>query len=539
MGPRTSTAREHEHGFTIVEVMVAMVILLVGLAGTITLLDEANAKTTTDKAREGAVALSRELVEAARSNPYDQLTPGNVVGAIRGQTGFSASTLSGAGWQVQRRGVLYTMAVGVCSVDDPADGRGAQDPTFCAGDSSTTAAQCATALGGDGSISGAGTASGVTVGECGIDLNRDGQVDNLTRADLNQCTASPCPGGGTADKNPDDYKRVVTLVRWPIGSGSRFVLESTTLPYPGLSAAPRVDALTAVTANPLTDYTVTSFAATATTNRKASSVAWSLDGTPSGTATAANPAATSWSISWPLGAAACATGGTSPASGEVLDGVYVLGAKASDGYGQSGPTKAVTVTLNRCVPYAPSKPLVVRVGSSTIQALWTPNAERDVESYQLFRASGTNTNTACPASKASACTETSPPSSGAWDYYVVASDRDGSGNLRAGRQSPRTPIDFAITPPTAPTGVAGARVTALSARITWTAATGTPGGYQVYRDGTSLSDRYGDVLPATATSFTDTNAMQGHTYYVATTNSDGTTAPVQAESVKSAGVYVP
>ena len=78
-----------EHGFTIVEVMVAMVVLLVGMAGTATLLDQANLKTTTDKAREGGVALSRELVEASRSRPYDQLTQGNVVSTVRSQNGFT------------------------------------------------------------------------------------------------------------------------------------------------------------------------------------------------------------------------------------------------------------------------------------------------------------------------------------------------------------------------------------------------------------------------------------------------------------------
>jgi type II secretory pathway pseudopilin PulG len=233
----TSCARaaRSQAGFAIVEVMVAMVILLVGLGGTMTLLDQAQETTSSTKAREGAVALSRELVEAARGIPYDQLAQGSIVSTIRARPGFGASTIGAKGWTIERRGIDYTMAVGVCSVDDPADGQGTADGGFCAtGSGATTSSQCASALGTTGDIAGMGSASGGQVGDCGIDLDKDGQVDGLTLADLGSCPLGACPGGGAADKSPDDYKRVVTLVRWRTGAGSRFVLQSTTLPYPGL-----------------------------------------------------------------------------------------------------------------------------------------------------------------------------------------------------------------------------------------------------------------------------------------------------------------
>lgn len=530
-----------QHGFTIVEVMVAMVILLIGLAGTITLLDQANASTTTDKAREGAVALSRELVEAARSQSYDQLTQGNVVSATRSRNGFTASAVNGAGWQIQRRGITYTMAVGVCSVDDPNDNTGARDPGFCAGNGTTTATQCAGALGRTGDIGGAGTAVGVTVGDCGIDLSRDGQVDNLTLGEIGSCTGSVCSGGGTTDKNPDDYKRVVTLVRWTIGAGSRFVLQSTSLPYPGLSGAPRVNSLTAAGNNyVISDRNATSFTATAVTNRRAASVAWSLDGTPTGTAAAVGTAGTQWTVTWPLTTAACAAGGTTPANGEVLDGAYVLGAKAFDSYAQAGPTKAQTVTLDRCAPYKPADPTVARIGGSGVEAVWNPNRERDIEGYQLFRVQGAGSASAvCSMSRALACTDSSFPSSGSWDYYVVAYDRDSVTNgFRAGAISAKITINLSNNPPIAPAGaLAGSRLTASSTSISWAAspgdADGTIKGYRVYRDGTSLNNRYGPLLAASATSFTDTAATEGHTYYVAAVDND------DAESAKTAGVDIP
>ena len=42
-----------ESGFTLVEVMVAITLLLVGVLGTVTMIDGANAVTTRTKAREG------------------------------------------------------------------------------------------------------------------------------------------------------------------------------------------------------------------------------------------------------------------------------------------------------------------------------------------------------------------------------------------------------------------------------------------------------------------------------------------------------
>ena len=54
---------------------MAALILVIGTLGTIALIDGANATTSSTKAREQGVNLQREIVEAARSVPYSQLTP--------------------------------------------------------------------------------------------------------------------------------------------------------------------------------------------------------------------------------------------------------------------------------------------------------------------------------------------------------------------------------------------------------------------------------------------------------------------------------
>src|SRR4051794_27139126 len=110
--------RCREAGYTLVEVTVAAFVLVVGLLGTLAMLDNASITTSSTKAREQAVALQRELVEAARSIPYDELVPGGVVPAIQAHPDLRDEESSTPGWQIDRRGVRYTVSVGACAVDD-------------------------------------------------------------------------------------------------------------------------------------------------------------------------------------------------------------------------------------------------------------------------------------------------------------------------------------------------------------------------------------------------------------------------------------
>jgi len=533
----TSFARaaRSQAGFTIIEVMIAMVILLVGLGGTLTLLDQSQRTTSATKARDGAVALSRELVEAARGMPYDQLTQGSVVSDIRAMPGFTTSSFGAGGWTIQRRGITYAAAVGVCTVDDPTDGQGKQDGSFCAdGTGGSSSSQCANALGTSGNISGSGTASGAHVGDCGIDLDKDGQVDGLTLSEAGSCGSGAC-GGGTEDKNPEDYKRVVTLVRWTSGEGSRFVLQSTTLPYPGLSGAPRVTDLH-ITQGGLTivDPTQTTAPFQATTSRKAASVSWLVDGTPQGNAVG-DSTGTTWTFTWALGTTGCSVSpSAAPHPDEVVDGAYVVGAKAFDTFGQPGAVTAQTLTLNRCPAYAPTGFRAVHVGDQ-VEIAWFPSPEHDIEGYKVFRRQGSGSETeVCGLSGALACIDSGAPTSGSWDYLVYAYDKDPGGSLRQGQPSQVVTLDMTNHAPYTPQSI-----TASSGpTLTWSAPSpGDPdagdsiAGYRIYRDGTALIDRYPSV-PAGTTTFTDSaGALDGpHTYYVAAVDSKG------AESSKTSAV---
>src|SRR4051794_22492770 len=213
----TRPSLSSERGFTIVETMVAMVVLVVGLIGVAGMMDHAVQASVTTKAREGGVALQREIVETAKGLAYDSLTPSSVVSQLRAANPGLVDA-GDPGWQIKRRNITYTISVGVCSVDDPSDLYGTHDAaTFCAtGAGKATAAQCRAALGTSGSIAGEGIASGYVVGDCGLDTNANGSVNNLTE-NVVGCVTGHC--ADSDDKNPDDYKRIVVLVRWSQGGG--------------------------------------------------------------------------------------------------------------------------------------------------------------------------------------------------------------------------------------------------------------------------------------------------------------------------------
>jgi prepilin-type N-terminal cleavage/methylation domain-containing protein len=65
-----------ESGFSLVEVVVAVTILLVGVLGVVAMVDGANAASSQNKAREGATSVARSIVEVGRAVMYGR-APGS------------------------------------------------------------------------------------------------------------------------------------------------------------------------------------------------------------------------------------------------------------------------------------------------------------------------------------------------------------------------------------------------------------------------------------------------------------------------------
>ena len=172
-----------ERGFTLIEVMVTMLILVVGIGGTLALIDGANARTLATKEREAGNALTREVIEAARSVPYRQLG--------------GTSLKTAAPGRARTRGHH--------AVDGRVDGRAPQADVH-----------------------------GRRVGLLG--RRRPGRLRQYGRRE-----GSVARGSGTADRNPDDYKRLAVTVSWTRRGVTRNIKQTGVVNNEASSAGPDVE----------------------------------------------------------------------------------------------------------------------------------------------------------------------------------------------------------------------------------------------------------------------------------------------------------
>jgi hypothetical protein len=509
---------------TIIEVIVAATVLLIGVLGVATMVEGANSASTAGKAREQGANLAREVLEFGRSIPYAQLLPTAVVAKLQAKPGL-ANANAGPGWTIQRRGVTYTLAVGVCAVDDPSDGYGTEDPNlFCAaGAKATPSPACAQLMGRSGSVTGdsaavkqnSSTLSGQqAIGLCGLDPDLDGRVDYLTQSDASQCAGGACQNTPSSnDLTPDDYKRLVVLVTWSSQPASGYVLQSTLITNPGQASGPPINSfgLGGSLTSPITDSTLTSIPFTLTADSQATSVQWSLNGVAQASATSSSG---SWTFSWSVGS----TGSGS----EVLDGNYTVGVVAFDSNGNAGPPRSMTITLNRRAPYAPPNFGGGRNGS-VVDLQWSPNKEGDVLGYRVYRIAGSGQPDVLVCSTGNAqsvsCQDTNPPNVSSIQYYVVALDKDANANTREGDHSTTLTVGTTNKAPNAATGLQASTQNGNTVLL-WTAPNPADADgdvisfYRIYRDGQAVSNRY-DTAPANVSTYTDTaTGGVAHTYYV-------------------------
>jgi prepilin-type N-terminal cleavage/methylation domain-containing protein len=502
MGMSPPRLRFDERGFTLIEVLVAIFILLVGVLGVMSLIDGANFATAQTKSREGGTNLAREILDGARAVDYDKLTPAEIVGQLQGQPGLADSSASTAGWQVARRGITYTVsAVPVCKIDDPQDGFGDHtDGGFCASSSTT----------------------------------------------------------GTTDGNPDDLRRMDVTVEWSVGALDRSVRQTTLIINPSGSLGPSVKAFcvtglpaslsTACPATPISvvphpTNTTVSFAATTS---PAAAFHWQVDDAGSrGNATRAS--STSWTFDWDLrtvGTFAC-----TQTPEWTLDGNYLVGGQAFDSNGIQGQRRAVTLTVNRSLPFEtcdfdggyndPPGDGPIPDKSPVVDLQWKANPERDIVGYRVYRQEVGSPDPvevgSCSLTIETSCFD-SNPLAGTYDYYAVAVDRDPTtGSLRDGVAGApkRIVVPSSNRPPEAPPAVTATTSEGLP-EITWSEASDPDGHairfYRIYRNGTTYAHRY-DKSDGLALSYTDRNpGSPGDTYYVSAVdeffNESAPTGPV-------------
>jgi prepilin-type N-terminal cleavage/methylation domain-containing protein len=459
-------------GFTLIEVLVAMFVLLVGVLGALTLVNRANATTSANQAREAATNLAREVIETARSVPYEKLAGASIASTLQSSPGL-ADASTNPGWQIRRRNYTFTVSVSSCVYDDPRDGVAAtHDATFCA-DSATT----------------------------------------------------PSVAGAPADKNPEDYKRVRADMTWTQRSVAREVHQVELINNPGSAGATAVRSLApdTPTVNPVTSGTTANFILT--TSSTPYTLHWLLDGASQGPVT--NGSGNTWRFSWPLGNASDA--------GSVVDGTYVVSAEAFNQYGQAGASKSYTLTINRRAPERVTGVAGGRTADASaphgdvVFIEWLPNRDLDITGYTVYRRDASGPVVVCPAPVKLQCVDRDPPDADSVHYYVVASDLDPvTLATRAGAAPPTDGSgDLVVTkgdtPPNPVEGLSGTADADGNVTLRWTrAAIADPDAgdsvdfYRIYRDGIAVGDPYArwDDNSSTVT-WTDSNTGGArHSYWV-------------------------
>src|SRR5215207_8354589 len=114
-------------GFTIVEVLVAALVLVVGLGALFQLLIVADHTITTTRLRQVETSLAREILEDSRGLAPTQLTQATIASAL--QSVVPQATLSGSNLVVPRAvssgtPTRFAISFNVCDLDNPSDGYG-------------------------------------------------------------------------------------------------------------------------------------------------------------------------------------------------------------------------------------------------------------------------------------------------------------------------------------------------------------------------------------------------------------------------------
>jgi prepilin-type N-terminal cleavage/methylation domain-containing protein len=456
-----------QRGFTLVEVMVATFILLVGVLGVVSMVDGANAVTSKTRAREGGTNIARSVIEISRSVRYRDLTATALLDELDTRPGL-ADVDPGTDYTIHARGLDYAATITVCSLDDPQDGLGAHNgPVAYCADSDVLAV-----------------------------------------------------GGTASDRNPDDYKRVRVTLRWTTRQTGQSITQTSSIINPVGGLGPSVTGLimetpSSPTSDPLLiESNVNTAHFKATTSTSASNLTWSVSGKTKGQA---DGGPKTWTFDWDITAA----NGTPI----YYDCTYVIQADAFDSQGRSGAPFAKTVRLNRMLPLKPQGFAGGRNGNANfVDLAWVSNPECDVVGYRVYSGSSAATITT-PVTCLGAASTTldaeadecihDAPAGNVW-YKLVALDTPSAGGApREGAASD----PLAIGPvsgnnvPTVPTNLSsciGGGSGCFVANgvpaddgvlvIRWDASTDSDGSvqlYRVYRDGVAYAQRHASFYPKT------------------------------------------
>jgi type II secretory pathway pseudopilin PulG len=425
---RFRSRSSEQGGFTIVEVLVAALVLVLGLGAMLQLIITADHTISTTRLKQVETSLAREVLEDARGLAATELTQRAIASAL--QSEVPQATLSGSNLVVTRavssgNPTTFNVSFEVCDLDNPSDGYGSHASPPASG-------------------------------------------------------GAWCPdvgSNGTQDSSPDDYKRVSVTVT--PNDRSTPVVEQTILIYGSPVNGPAVTCLSTSVTCPGPDVTVTSGSSltfNVTTTATAARIQWLVDGNvppseqiPAAATDPYAPSGTSSSFTWNFPTA---------------DGTYAITAVAYDANGNSGTRSTVVVNLNRHPVIAPT--LLNAgwndlVGGAEIQ--WVPSVDQDVLYYHVYRqyggdapelvatcgASGDVTGTNCtdapqpalappiPSARPNPCPSPSHSYTTSNYYWVVGVDTNPTSRLprESTARSPQVDANLCNHQPYAPSTLSG------------------------------------------------------------------------------------
>jgi type II secretory pathway pseudopilin PulG len=486
---RVTRKLRNESGFTLIEVLVTCLVLVIGLLGLFETLDVASHTTMLNRERQAETSLGREVIEDAETLTYSQLTPQTLAGAL--QPIIPGASVSGQGLFVIRSIYPFKVSVNVCSLDDPTDGYGNHSAPPASG--------------------------GVW-----------------------------CPDvapNGTVDTNPDDEKRLSVTVTPNTGTEPTVAL--TTLIHSQTLNGPAVTCLTTTSGTcPGTNQSLGAGSASrltfyVTTTSQAASVQWLINGNPPPSTQIATgtdpyiPSATTSQFTWTI---------PTRADGSSIDGTYTISASAQDSNGATGSRSTLQVTVNEHQATAPTSITAgynQLIGGADVQ--WVPSTDQDILYYDVYRQIGAATTLVCAQVTGTSCIDltapnpgpppsqcTNPPSDYASQpttYWVVGVDTYGGQPRISTLTSPTSDANLCDHPPSAPTSLT-ATVASGAIALNWSAPAAPadidPGdgiqGWRIYRwasgstvafPGSRLAYVGAVSGSQTVTSFTDSSPHPG------------------------------
>ena len=357
---------------TIVETMVAAVILSAGVLGVFVMVEVADSIHRANSGRETATNLARELLENARSTPYASVGDTNwfnsTLTALDGRSSNVVSPTShSARTTVDRRGFSYSVDVDTCSVDDGRDGYGAH--------------------------SGA----------------------------VNWCSDSSSTASG--DSAPEDLKRVAVTIGWTEKGKTFTTYQTATFSSAGAVIGPYVSEFK-ITTPPGLDPTEPIITTNPTngnvifqaTSVGAADMRFSVDGVEQTSGVSGGSGGT-WTYTWNIT--------------NLKDGVYAVGATAIDALGVRGDPQVIQVRLARGAPTPASNVTggyndvyVSGVKTRVVELAWDASPDGGVTGYEVWK----GTTNVCTASLAIECIDLNPAMSGSTTYTVKTLYNDAAGN---------------------------------------------------------------------------------------------------------------